>query len=339
MRVLVTGGTGFVGSHTVAALAGAGHDVRLLVRDRGRVARALDPLAVEVSDVALGDVTDRAAVEEAVQGCDAVVHAASVVSLDVRQAARILEVNRGAAENVLGAAAAAGCDPIVHVSSIAALTPLPAGEVLTAQSPVPEPKGGYGRSKAAAEKVARRLQDEGAPVVTVYPTMVAGPNDPNVGEGATAFRNLLRGLMPVMPPGGMHIIDVRDLAAVHTALLDAGRGARRYLVAGHHVTTREVVAAMARVTGRRLRVGSIPVGLAVAGGRLVDRARRFVPIGGPMHLEGVETLTSDPPCDDAATWEDLGLRPRPLDETLADTVRWMVDAGLISRSQAGLAAP
>jgi uncharacterized protein YbjT (DUF2867 family) len=93
MRVLVTGGTGYVGCHTVAALAGQGHQVRLLVRARDRIAPALDPLGVAGADAVAGDVTSAAAVEEAMLGCDAVVHAAAVFSLDPRQAAVMQQAN------------------------------------------------------------------------------------------------------------------------------------------------------------------------------------------------------------------------------------------------------
>jgi nucleoside-diphosphate-sugar epimerase len=91
MRVLVTGGTGFVGSHTVAALVNGGHQVRLLVRDRQRVAPAVAPLGLQPAelDTSVGDVTDLAVVNQAVAGCEAVVHAGSVYSLDSRDAGRI----------------------------------------------------------------------------------------------------------------------------------------------------------------------------------------------------------------------------------------------------------
>lgn len=123
VRVLVTGGTGFVGSHSVAALLGAGHEVRLLVRDSARVERALGPLNVSVSDVVVGDMTDPEAVTKAVQGRDAVVHAAALFTFDPRRIANIGATNVRGTEVVLEAARKAGCDPVVHVSSFAALLP------------------------------------------------------------------------------------------------------------------------------------------------------------------------------------------------------------------------
>ena len=124
MRVLVTGGTGYVGCHTVAALAGQGHQVRLLVRARDRIAPALDPLGVAGADVVVGDVTSAAAVEQAVPGCDAVVHVASVFSLDPRRAAVMQQANPAGAETVLGAAQRHGLDPVVYVSTMGVFVPV-----------------------------------------------------------------------------------------------------------------------------------------------------------------------------------------------------------------------
>lgn len=119
MRVLVTGGTGFVGCHTVAALVGHGHQVRLLVRDPGRIAPALGPLGITEVDAVVGDVTDPAAVEQAMAGCQAVVHAAAVYSLDPRRAALMARTNPVGTDIVLGAAQRQGLDPIIYVSSAA----------------------------------------------------------------------------------------------------------------------------------------------------------------------------------------------------------------------------
>jgi dihydroflavonol-4-reductase len=182
MRVLVTGGTGYLGSHTVAALVERGHQVRLLVRAPQRVAPAVAPLGLQAGDLeaVVGDVTDPAAVQQAVAGCQAVVHAASVYSLDRRDAGRVRQVNAPGTELVLGAAQRAGLDPIIYVSSTVALLP-PSGQPLTPNSRVGQPPGPYLGSKAQAERVARRYQQAGAPVVTTYPGFVLGPHDPHLG--------------------------------------------------------------------------------------------------------------------------------------------------------------
>ena len=123
MRVLVTGSTGMVGAHTAAALHRAGHELRLLVRDPGRIPRALDPLRVPVPEHVTGDVTDAAAVERALGGCDAVVHAAALLSFDHRRDAEMQRTNVEGTRLVLGTAARLALDPIVYASSLAALSP------------------------------------------------------------------------------------------------------------------------------------------------------------------------------------------------------------------------
>jgi nucleoside-diphosphate-sugar epimerase len=213
LLVLVTGGTGYVGSHAITALTRAGHRVRVLARSPAGIPAALGPLGVAGVETAIGDVTDPTAVERALEGCDAVLHAASVFSLDARRADEMTSVNVRGTEIVLGTAHRLGLDPIVYVSSEVALLPPADGEVLTPDSPVQRPPGPYCRSKADAELVARRLQALGAPVVSVQPAALWGPQDPHLGEGATLATNVLRHRYPVVMPGGMHIADVRRVAA------------------------------------------------------------------------------------------------------------------------------
>jgi nucleoside-diphosphate-sugar epimerase len=212
--VLVTGGTGYVGSHAIAALAQAGHRIRVLARAPERVPRALAPLGVDQVETVTGDVTDPVAVARALEGTDAVLHAASVFSMDPRKADEMRSVYVRGTDTVLGAAHRLGLDPIVHVSSELALLPAAEGEVLTADSPVQQPSWPYCRSKAESELVARKYQELGAPVVSVMPAAVWGPHDPHFGEGVTRATNVLRRRYPIVMPGGLHIADVRDVAAV-----------------------------------------------------------------------------------------------------------------------------
>ncbi|MGI8779464.1 MAG: NAD-dependent epimerase/dehydratase family protein [Solirubrobacteraceae bacterium] len=209
MKVLVTGGTGFVGSHSVRALLDAGHEVRMLVRAPERIARALDPLGVQAPEHAVGDVTDAETVRRALEGCDAVQHAANVFSFDVRDVARMQQDNRRGTEVVLTTAQELGLDPIVHESSFVAL--LPSDGPLRPNSPLGEPNVPYARFKVETERIAQDLQQAGAPVVITRPGMVWGPNDPQLGETAILARDILRGLVSVRIPGGVPVVDARDV--------------------------------------------------------------------------------------------------------------------------------
>jgi nucleoside-diphosphate-sugar epimerase len=337
MQVLVTGGTGFVGCHTVAALLGHGHQIRLLVRDRRRIAPALGPLGIAEVDAVVGDVTNAATVEQAMRGCDAVVHAAAVYSWDPRRAAVMAHTNPTGTDIVLGAAQHQGLDPIIYVSSVGVFWPTTAAR-LSASSPLGTGVGPYTRSKLAAELVARGYQQAGAPVVITYPGGVLGPHDPHLSDTVRVIRDLLRGRLPVLPRGRLPLVDVRDVAALHAALLRPGRGARRYLLAGPAVPLVDLVALLGELTGRRLPQTTAPEWLLRPAGRLVDRVQRLLPVRLPFSAEAVAATLgtgADVEVDDAATCRELAIGRRDLRQTLADTVRWLAERDHVTVRQAG----
>lgn len=341
MRVLVTGGTGFVGCHTVAALVGHGHRVRLLVRAPERIGPALDPLGVTQVEVVAGDVTNPAAVQQAMGGCDAVVHAASVYSLDPRRAAVMAQTNPTGTDIVLGAAQRQGLDPIIYVSSVGVFWPTATAR-LTASSPVGAGVGPYTRSKLAAELVARGYQQAGAPVVITYPAGVLGPHDPHLSDTVRAIRDVLRGRWPILPQGRLTLVDVREVAALHAAALCPGRGARRYLLASPAVELVDLVGLLGELTGRHLPQTTAPDWLLRGGCRLVDRAQRLLPLRLPVSAEAVAmtlSLSADVEVDDTSARQELAVQRRDLRRTLADTVRWLAEQGHLTARQAGTRLP
>jgi len=333
MRVLITGGTGFVGSHTVAAVVGAGHWVRLLVRRPERVDAALAPLGISVQDIVSGDVLDPKSVQAAVADCDAMINAAAVYSLDPRRADSVLATNALATEIVLEAAVKAGLDPIVHVSSYVAL--LPSQEVLTPDSPVGIGGPAYPRSKAQSELIARRQQSVGAPVVTTYPGAVAGPHDPYFGDTAFTLAMILRNRAPFALPGGWAVADVRYVACAHAAMLEAGRGPRRYLLGGHDTTWNDLYVLLRHLTGRRLPTVPTPGWMARGSGRAMDALQPLTPARLPFGHQGPWIITRSAGTDDTATRRELRIEPPRLELTLADTIRWMVQARHLPAKLAG----
>ncbi|GAB2755111.1 NAD-dependent epimerase/dehydratase family protein [Amycolatopsis magusensis] len=330
----VTGGTGFAGAHSVAAITARGHRVRLLARDPASAGPALEPLGVDPGavEVVAGDVTDEAAVAAAVRGADAVLHAAAVYSFDSRQRAVMRAVNERGTEVVLAAARRAGAGRIVHVSSVAAL--FPSREPLGPDSPVGEPREAYMATKAAAEVVARRHQAEGAPVVITYPPAMLGPHDPKLGDQNARLRNVLRGLMPFWPRGGLPMGDVRDTAELHARVLTDFPGSNRVFGPGRAVSTRDYVAAVREVTGRALPALFLPPAALVPVGRLADLAQRVWPWRIPAEYGAIYACACDARVGDAVP--TAGLSPRPLAATLTDAVRWLHRAGHLSDRQAGV---
>jgi nucleoside-diphosphate-sugar epimerase len=335
MHVLVTGGTGYVGSHSIRALTAAGHGVRVLARSPERIAATLDSLGVDGIEAAVGDVTDPASVERALDGCDAVLHAASVFSMDPRKAEEMNRVNVRGTETVLSTAHRLGLDPIVHVSSEVALLPAAHGEMLTADSRVQRPAGTYSQTKAGSELVARRFQAQGAPVVSIMPAAIWGPHDPNLGEGVTLAANILRNRFPVIMSGGMHIADVRDVAAVNAAVMVPDQGPRAYLVAGHYISMPDIVHALADLSGRRIPFVILPSWFLAGFGHTADFVQRRLQTRLPWSSEAIWIMNCHARCDDSRTRNELGLEPPPLRDTFTDTVHWLVAVGELSRRQAG----
>ncbi|WP_433047761.1 NAD-dependent epimerase/dehydratase family protein [Dactylosporangium sp. CS-033363] len=334
MKILVTGGTGFVGSHSVAALLAAGHDVRLLVRSPGRIGPALEPLGVRTTvDHVVGDVTDPDSVARALRGCDAVLHAAAVYDLDARARPAIARTNVAGAETVLRAAADAGCDPVVHVSSTAAL--LRRRATVTPDSALSRTHGTYIQSKVASEAVARALQDDGAPVVIVQPGAVLGPDDPHFGDQARRLRDVLRGRYPMWPSGGLHSVDVRDVADVHAAVFMLPSKPRNYLVPGHFVDGATMFETLRALTGRRLPCLVVPAAAMLPMSWTMSTLQRVAPFRLPVDHEGVVFTGTATRCDDSRARDELGVEPHALIETYRDTIRWLHRTGRLTDSEAG----
>ncbi|WP_109522988.1 MULTISPECIES: NAD-dependent epimerase/dehydratase family protein [Nocardia] len=330
MRVLVTGGTGFLGAWTAKAVADAGHRVRFLVRDPSRLT-APAALGVDTADRVVGDITDADSVRLALLGCDAVVHCAAVVATDRRRAREMLTTNTVGATHVLGIAAELGLDPIVHVSSFTVLFH-PGATTVSAELPVVGGSDAYGRSKARVELYARGLQDAGAPVVVSYPGMVLGPAaGPRFGEGADGVEVAVRLRLLPGRHAGWTIVDVRDVAALHAAALVPGLGPRRYLCGGHRVGVTELAALFSEVTGRTTRAVPVPDAALRLLGRTSDALSRLVPFTSPLTEAAMQYYTRMPESDDSASERDLGLRYRDPGEVIADTISGLRAAGRLPR--------
>lgn len=331
MRVFVTGGTGFIGSHTCDALLAAGHDVKLFVRNK---AKAKQLFGHNIRSVAVGDVTSAADVKRALAGCDAAIHLAAMVSTSKDDAERVYRENTAAAANVLGLAAEAGCKKIIHVSSITAIYN-PSAQVLDHNSPLGVAKNAYGRSKVECERIARALQDAGVPLHITYPASVIGPQAPVLTEPHQGIIANLFGLGPDMPSGNQYV-DVRDVARAHVALLNKPLKAGRYPLGGHYVSWHDLYAILERLTGRNLLTVPIPGITMRMVGRVLDALQPVFSTGLPVGQEAMQYATRWVQLDNRQIENDIKLRFRPFEESLIETIRWLEQENYITRGQAGL---
>lgn len=333
MKVLVTGGTGFTGSHTARALIAAGHEVRLLVRDRAKVRSVFEPDGIAPNDVTVGDMTDGSAVDEALSGCDAVVHAAARVDLS-RAAARLVEdTNARGVELVVGGAVRRGLPHIVYVSSLGVFFE-PGGPPLSPELPIAPGTTAYARSKAQAEHYVRLLQENGAPIAISYPCGISGPYDPTLSTVNNGLCSFLRDI-GVATSNGMQVVDVRDLAMLHLKLLDLPPGPHRYAAAGQMLTWSEYFDLLDRLVGHRIRRIRVPGGLLRAAGSAGDALKRLYDFDFPLTRDSMEFATRWPGADAGRTTRELGLHFRDAADTYRDTLIWMYRAGHLSAKQVG----
>ncbi len=333
MLVAVTGGTGFVGSHTVVALRAAGHDVRLLVRNPAKMKRVYEAHGLVIDDYVEGDVTHDDSVAALLSGPDAVIHTAAVVSLDAARGAEVRATNQRSVELVVGGAARAGLSPIIYVSSAGALL-TPGGPAITRDSPVGVTSTAYGESKAQAERYVRALQADGAPILTVYPTGVVGPDDPGFTDPNRALCIILE-LGAPLTTSGLQLVDVRDLARLHLALIQSGLKQGRYVAAGEYLPWAELYDRIETLTGRRLRRFPSPAPLMRGAGRIADAIKRIVPFSLPLTYESMLFATEWPTADASPTERELGVQFRPVNETLSDTYRWLCKKGHLEARRIG----
>jgi dihydroflavonol-4-reductase len=336
MRAMITGGTGFIGYHTALALLDAGHEVSLLVRSVDKMHKLFGQDRIEHYTV--GDIVDADQVREAMAGCDAVIHIAALVSTHANDAQLVYETNVQGTRNVIGAAVEAGIEAIIHVSSVTALYD-PGANILDEHSPPGTGSSGYGRSKVACEEYVRSLQDAGEPVYITYPATVMGPDDPGLTEAHLGMRTYLADFVPVMSSGNQYV-DARDIASVHLQLLENKPAHGRYILGGHYVPWVELGGMLEQLTGRKLRRLRLNGRVMRVVGKVCDRIGPWFNMEVPMTEEAMGYATQWVKMDNSRVEQELGFEFRPVRETMADTIRWLHEAGHVTAEQAGkLAGP
>ncbi|HEU0191038.1 MAG TPA: NAD-dependent epimerase/dehydratase family protein [Mycobacterium sp.] len=325
MRIAVTGGTGYLGAHTVRALLDAGHSVHLLVAP-GCADEPVIPHLRELGelDVLDGDVREFDVISKLLDDCDALLHAAGVVGTNDRQEKLMWDINAYATEAILTRAVAAGLDPVVSVSSYSSLFPPPDGVhgVIGPDTPPVPGRSAYARTKAYADRAARRLQADGAPVVVTYPSSVVGPafwTAPGVTE--IGWKPIVQYRVAPSVRGGMQMVDVRDLGRVHTALMRPGRGPRRYVCGGVMITFDEMISAVQQGIGAPVRRVPISPGVFRAIGRIADAASRFLPLPPGLSYEAAMLLTAATRTDDAQALEELGVQWSSPTDAIVESLR------------------
>jgi dihydroflavonol-4-reductase len=331
--VLVTGGTGFLGGHCIAALLERGYDVRTTVRSAAResaVRATLDAAGVDAGSrltVALADLESDDGWAEAVAGCRYVLHVASPFPpVQPADADELIVPARDGSLRVLRAALDAGVERVVQTSSIAAVRP---ERDSSAAAPYTEAdwtdasntaRTPYVRSKTIAEQAAWSLaRESGAEerLATVCPGAIIGPalNDDHSYSLETVSR-LLAG-MPAVPRLGFTFVDVRDVADLHIlAMTDAAAGGQRFISTDRFLWMAEVAAVLRERLGdaaRKVPTRTAP-NLLIRAMALFDPSARSV----------IGDLGRESWFSSAKARDTLGWTTRPVEDSITDCARSLV---------------
>lgn len=317
---LVTGGSGFIGGHLVAALTERGERVRIL----DVAAPDAPPPGVTVIS---GSVLDRDSVARAVDGTDRVFHLAATAQLWHRDWSVFERINLGGTRTVLEAAAQAGVRRFVHCSTESVLH---AGR---GRRPVDERSdpgleamaGPYCRSKYLAEKEALAAAAAGLPVVVVNPTAPIGPGDRAPTPPTAMLRLFLRGGPRLILDCTLNLVHVRDVADGMILAAERGAVGERYILGGSDVRLADLAARIDRLAGRRpRRRWTVPGPLALAAATVDEWISDHLSHRPPRApVTGVRLALAATGVDGGKAAREIGFRARPLDDALADAVAWL----------------
>ncbi len=325
MKVLVTGGAGFIGHHVVRMLLERGDEVRVALAP-GEAEESLEGLDCER---VVADVRDLPSVRDAVTGCDAVIHMAAVYSLWLPDWRPLYQVNLQGTRNVLAECARAGVEKVVHTSSIAAVGVEPGTTPATEETEFNQHgrAGHYVLSKHYSERVALRYAADGLPVTIVNPAFPFGVGDRGPTPTGRILLRILTGAFFAHGPGGLNVVDVEDVARGHLLALDEGEPGRRYLLTGTDISHGDLFEEVKRIGGVSRRHVRLPLWTLRPVGWLGDVVGRWrEPLMDTVHLRySAQHLYYD--C--ARAREELGYSVTPLDQSVERSIAWFQANGYL----------
>ena len=333
---LVTGATGFIGSHVVSKLAERGEKVRVLVRPESP-RKNLEGLPVEF---ATGDLTDRKSLVAAMAGCRRVYHVAADYRLWTPDPSVLYANNVVGTRNVLEAARETKVERIVYTSTVGAI-----GHALNGsgdgaasvsrgadeQTPVSleDMIGHYKRSKFLAEAEVTAAARSGLPVVIVNPSTPVGSRDIKPTPTGQMIVDFLNGRMPAYVETGLNLIDVEDVAAGHLLAMEKGQPGQRYILGNRNMTLKEILEILAGVSGRPAPTLRLPHAVALGVAAVSTLSSRLTRRPPRIPLEGVRMAKRKMYFNSSKAVRELGLPQGSIEQALSKAVEWFKKNGYV----------
>jgi dihydroflavonol-4-reductase len=328
MRALVTGATGFVGVHVAAELCRRGHEVRALVRAGSHT----DDLIRLGATLCPGDLRDRASLDAAMRGCDALFHVAADYRLWAKKPQELYDTNVTGTTNVMQAALGADVAKIVYTSTVGVLGPDPSG-VADEETPssISQMSGHYKRSKFLAEERVREMcRAQGLPATIVMPSTPVGEGDTKPTPTGRIITDFLNGRTPATVRTGLNIVDVRDVAEGHVLAWERGVVGRRYILGNRDMGLRELLGIVACIAGRPAPTAEIPYWVARCAG-LIDTWVSGSLLGREPRI-AVDAVRMAARCmyfSPRRAVDELGLPQSDVEAALARSVDWFQRHGYV----------
>ncbi len=331
MTTLVTGAAGFLGSHVARQLVAGGEEVRVLMRPSS-TNRAIADLSLEY---VTGDLRDPASLDRAVSGVKRVFHVAADYRLWARRSQDIYDSNVGGTKNLLAAAKRAGVEQVVYTSTVATIAvDRPELPNESTDAKLEEMVGHYKRSKWMAEKEALRSAKEGLPVIVAMPTTPVGPWDWKPTPTGKIILDFLNGKMPGYVETGLNFVAVEECAAGHLLVSEKGKLGERYLLGGENLTLKQVLDALAKITGLPAPRLKIPHGLALGVAYANTIFSRLFGREPQIPVEGVKIARHKMFVDCLRAQRELGFQAGSVRAALERAVRWYEANGYIAKNRA-----
>ncbi len=325
MTVLVTGGCGFIGRHLVAALRTRGEHVRVL--DLAEP----DDLPADV-EFQRGSILDAQCLRAALEQVEQVYHLAGIAKLWTRDKSDFARVNARGTDMVMQAAAERRVRRAVHCSTEAILLPKRTGQgALVDEGAQPDPSdmpGLYTRSKHLAEQAVQAAVRRGLDAVIVNPTVPIGAGDRNLTPPAAMLAMFLSGRSPAYLDCTLNLVDVRDVAVGMLLAAERGRAGERYILGGENLALRDLLTLLEKTSGRAMPRFALPGAVALASAATAEWFADWLTRRPPVATrEGVRLALRSAPFDSRKARNELGYAPRPVQDGLAEAVRWLFASG------------
>lgn len=327
MNVVVTGATGHVGNNLVRRLLEQDERVRVLVYPTDST-RSIEGLPVERVE---GDVTNPDSLLQAFEGADVVYHVAGIVSIVPGREELLRRVNVRGTRNVVEACIKQRVRRLVYIASIHALVEPAHGTTIDERMAFDPERIAteYGRSKAQAAREVLKGVDRGLDAVIACPTGIIGPHDFQPSVVGKLLIDAARRRLPAYVSGGYDFVDVRDVAWGLMAICERGRTGDKYIFSGEYIAVCDLLGLLEELTGVRAPRICLPAKLAKAVAATAPLYMRLLKRQPPFTPDSLLTLASNAQVSHEKATRELGYSPRPLEESVADTLRWFRAVGML----------